>query len=315
MARNNISSDAQLKLEWIIFYHTLGKENATVVASHFGISRKTLYKWLNRFDDRDLTSLEEESRAPIHVRQRQIGLNERYRITKLRRKHLKWGKMKIQRLYLREYREDISSWKVQKVIEEGNLYPDKQLAKKQREKKNRKLGQAKKRITQLQKKQTINYLWHVDTVLLTMSCGGYRYLLTAIDEISKIAYARLYSSHSSKAAKDFLLRLEYLTEGRMINLHQDNGSEFKGDFEKACTELKLPQWYSRVRTPKDNPVLERFNRTIQEEFSEFTDVDPILIEDFNNKLLEWLIEYNSYRPHQTLDYQTPLEYIDTHSLE
>ena len=40
------------------------------------------------------------------------------------------------------------------------------------------------------------------------------------------------------------------------------------DFKKACTELSLPQWYSRPRTPKDNPVLERFNRTIQEEFVE-----------------------------------------------
>ncbi|EKD90979.1 MAG: hypothetical protein ACD_30C00054G0026 [uncultured bacterium] len=314
-AKKQISEKAQLKLEWIIFYHTSSGKNAKATAMHFGISRKTLHKWLSRFDEIHLKSLEEYSRAPRHVRHRQIDLWERGRITKLRKKHLKYGKMKLQRRYLKVYGEYISSWKIQKVIEEGNLYPDKQAAKKAREKKNRHKGQAKKRITQFQKKEITNYLWHVDTVLLTMSSGGYRYLLTAIDEVSKLAYSRLYTTHSSKQAKDFLLRLNYLTDQRIINLHHDNGSEFKKDFEKACEELKLPQWYSRPHTPKDNPVLERFNRTIQEEFTNFWDVNPMDVEDFNLQLLDWLIEYNSIRPHQTLDYQTPLEYIDTHTLE
>lgn len=222
--------------------------------------------------------------------------------------------MKLQRLYFKEYGTHLSSWQIQKVIEEGNLYPDKLLAKKQREKKRKRAsGQIKKRITEFQKRNITNYLWHVDTVLLTLSSGGYGYLLTAIDEVSKLAYSRLYTTHSSKQAKDFLLRLNYLTDQRIINLHHDNGSEFKKDFEKACLELKLPQWYSRPHTPKDNPVLERFNRTIQEEFTEHWDVDPMDLEDFNLKLLDWLVEYNSIRPHQTLDYLTPLEYIDTHT--
>jgi len=313
LAKDKISDKAQLKLEWIIFYHTQGEKNAQATAIHFGIAKKTFHKWLNRFDDSNLKTLEEKSRAPLHVRTRQINVWERVRIIKLRKTHLKYGKMKIKKLYLKEYREKISSWKIQKVIEEENLYPDKQKTSKLRNKRLQARSHQKKRITELQKKQIVNYLWHVDTVLLTMSAGGYRYLLTAIDEVSKLAYARLYTNHSSKQAKDFLLRLEYLTENRIVNLHHDNGSEFKKDFEAACSELNLPQWYSRVRTPKDNPVLERFNRTIQEEFTEFWDVDPMEIEDFNQKLLDWLIEYNDIRPHQTLDYQTPLEYIDTHT--
>ena len=143
-----------------------------------------------------------------------------------------------------------------------------------------------------------------------MNVGGYRYLLTAIDEVSKLAYARLYRSHSSKQAADFLKRLHYLTEGEIINLHHDNGTEFEKDFITACTQLSLPQWYSRVRTPKDNAVLERFNRTIQEEFVEMTETTIENIQPFNLDLTEWLIEYNSVRPHQALDYLTPLEYID-----
>lgn len=313
VAKKAISIDAQLKLEWIIFYYTVGQRKATTTANQFGITRKTVHKWLKRFDEKNLRSLEEGSRAPKQVRKRQINGWERARIIKLRKRHLKWGKMKLKKKYLQEYSEIISSWKIQKVIEEERLYPDKQIARKQKEKRNRKRGQSKKRITEFQKKQIFHYLWHVDTIHVSISTGGYRYLLTAIDEVSKLAYARLYTTHSSKQAKDFLLRLHYLTERRIVNLHHDNGSEFKKDFERACEEIQLPQWLSRPHTPKDNPVLERFSRTVQEEFVNFCDVDPFDVEDFNNKLTDWLIEYNLDRPHQTLDYQSPLEYIDSHT--
>jgi len=73
----------------------------------------------------------------------------------------------------------------------------------------------------------------------------------------------------------------------MINLHHDNGSEFEKDFKKACLELSLPQWYSRVRTPTDNPVLERFNRTIQEEFVEMIDIGLEDVVEFISVFLDY----------------------------
>jgi putative transposase len=143
-----------------------------------------------------------------------------------------------------------------------------------------------------------------------MSHGGYRYLLTTIDDTSKLAYARLYTTHSSQNTTDFLKRLHYLTEGEIINIHHDNGLEFMLSFEQACKKLSLPQYYSRVRTPKDNAVLERFNRTIQEEFVDMVEVGLEDTTEFNEYLTDWLIEYNNIRPHQALDYLTPLAYID-----
>lgn len=308
--RDTLSPEAQLKLEWIIFYHTIGKRNAIKTAGHFGINPKTLHKWKGRFNEQDLTTLEEESRAPDNTRQKELSFIQERRIIQLRKKHLRWGKMKLQRQYIREYREYISSWKIQRVIEDKKLYVDKtQIARRNKRRKQAQKHQ-KKRITQFKKKKLQNHLWHVDTVVFTLAEGGYRYLLTAIDETTKLAYARLYSTHSSKQAADFLRRLTYLTEGGIMNLHHDNGSEFEKDFKTACKQLKLPQWYSRPHTPKDNPVLERFNRTIQEEFIDMIDIGLEDIPLFNNKLLDWLIEYNNVRPHEALDYLTPLEYID-----
>lgn len=66
--RKHLSSQAQLKLEWIIFYHTLGNKNAKFTAAQFGITRKTIHKWLKRYKEKGLLGLEEISCAPVHVR-------------------------------------------------------------------------------------------------------------------------------------------------------------------------------------------------------------------------------------------------------
>lgn len=312
-ARKEISPSAQLKLEWVIFYNTFGKKNTGLTATQFGITRKTLHKWLSRFNlKQELQSLEEKSRAPYRVRQREISFLQRSRIRTLKNKYPKYGKMKLVSLYQKAYQENLSSWKIQKIIEEGQLYPDKVKASKLRTKQVQARIHKHQRITKLVKENKVNYLWHVDTVILTLSSGGYRYLLTAIDEVSKLAFARLYTTHSSRNSKDFLERLVYLTNNRVINLHSDNGSEFKKEFQAACHLLTIPQWYSRPHTPQDNSVLERFNRTIQEEFIQETDTDPLFVDDFNQALTDWLIEYNFKRPHKTLDYKTPIEYLDVY---
>lgn len=302
-----LSPQALLKLEWVIFRstHTSGE-----TVSQFEITRKTLAKWMKRYKLHGLHGLEEAPRAPKTVRTRTITLEQRYRIRKLRLTYPRYGKLKLVQLYARFHHTTMSSWHIQKVIEEDHLYPNKVRASRLRKKSVQARIHQRRRITMLKNAESVNYLWHVDTVILTLSSGGYRYLLTAIDEVSKLSFARLYTTHSSRNAKDFLDRLVFLTNHQLQNLHSDNGSEFKKEFEDACQEHHIPQWYSRVHTPKDNAVLERFNRTIQEEFVEATEADPFFVEEFNLALTDWLIEYNFNRPHQTLAYQTPIEYLD-----
>jgi len=308
--KKKLSLKAQLKLEWIIFYHTQGGKNATKTARQFGITRKTFHKWNKRFESQHFTGLEEVSHAPHTKRKRTITWVQEQQIIRLREKHIRCGKMKLQKRYIRIYGEWISSWHIQKIIEDKQLYFDKKQIQQRKHRRSVRKIQNRKHITAFTRQPIPHYLWHVDTVVFTLPEGGYRYLLTAIDENSKLAYANLYTTHTSRNASDFLLRLEYLTGNQLINIHHDNGSEFAKEFIEACTKLNLQQWYSRPRTPKDNPVLERFNRTIQEEFIEVTDVDLADTAYFNEVLLEWLIDYNEYRPHQTLDYLTPLQYLE-----
>ena len=206
-----------------------------------------------------------------------------------------------------KYSEAISSWKIQKVIEEKKLYrnPVKN-AKIQRK---RQKAQKKKRITELKTpwyKKKAGYIICLDTVVIYWN-GYKRYIFTAIDKYGKMAYARMYKNKSTKSSEDFLLRLDYLLEGHIPRVGHDNGSEFEKYFKRACQKLNIEQYYSRNQTPKDNPDNERFNQTLQKEFINMGhfNTDP---EIFNKMLTEWLIEYNFERPHQTLNYQTPAEF-------
>ncbi|MBU0534136.1 MAG: integrase core domain-containing protein [Candidatus Omnitrophica bacterium] len=64
--------------------------------------------------------------------------------------------------------------------------------------------------------------------------------------------------------------------------------------------------------PQSNVVVERFNRTIQEEFVYWNEE---LLNDniaFNKKLMEYLTFYNLERGHKSLNYQTPLKYLINH---
>ena len=96
-----------------------------------------------------------------------------------------------------------------------------------------------------------------------------RYIFTAIEKNTKIAFARMYKNNSSYSGRDFLLRLYFLLDKRINYLHSDNGSEFHKHFEDTCKELGIKHYWSRPRTPKDHAEIERFNRTLEEEFLRF----------------------------------------------
>lgn len=300
----HLSKAAKLRLEWLIYYETKGKYNALFTCRHFGLPPKTFYKWKNRFDGQHLILLEDQSRAPHHKRTRLITTEQEMNIVALRKEHLCWGKLKLAVRYYKEYHEKISSWKIQCTIIKYHLYPKPQ--KNAKLQKKRLLGQKKKRITDLKKKSLAGYLIALDTIVIYTQ-GVKRYILTAIDTVAKIGFARMYTSKSSLQAADFLHRLFYLLNGCYLNSLNDNGSEFHKEFELACLDLGINQYWSRTHTPKDNSVCERFNQTLEKEFLAFGNLNTDTV-IFNQKLTEWLIEYNFIRPHQTLDYETPWEF-------
>jgi len=300
----------RLRVEWVVFYHTVAEEKVTLTAQHFGISRKTFYKWLKRFKDSkyNVQSLADGSKCPCHRRKWEVTLTQEERIRRLRKRYPYYGKKKLKVLYEKEYSEEISTWKIERVIRRYKLYPNKKKAEKTARKRARARQRAKKRITQLVKEGRPCFLFQIDTIVIYWNSLK-RYILTAVDHATKLGYARMYKNRSSRSAADFLYRLRHVVGQPIENLQTDNGSEFALEFEKASTKLGIQRYFSRVKTPKDNPEIERFNQTLEYEwlYNSNLCLDP---EELNPGLTEWLIEYNFNRPHQSLGYLTPMGYIE-----
>ncbi len=88
----------------------------------------------------------------------------------------------------------------------------------------------------------------------------------------------------------------------------DNGSEFASHFEQYCQEKGLVHFFNYPKHPQANGHLERFNRTIQEQFAYwYTDYldEP---DSFNQKLMDYLIWYNTEKPHRGIKNLPPLRY-------
>ena len=234
----------------------------------------------------------------------------------LREKNIRLGKKKLQILYKNIHKTYMSQNHIQHVIEKYRLYFDTVLADRIRNKKDKHRGRRKIRINEIDPKDYLSrdkpLFFCCDTIVLYLPYGIKRYILTAIEYEKKIAYARCYKNKSSLSSFDFLLRLTAFVDGKIAAVLLDNWIEFAKYFEEACRRLKIIHIFTRIKTPKDNAVDERFNRTIQEDFIQVHEhFESYLVFDLliaaNQILTEWLLFYNLERLHQILHYKSPIE--------
>ena len=89
----DISPDANKRLKWFDYYYSHGS-NARLACRHFDISPQTFYRWLNRYDPKDLKTLESRSHRPKHVRQPTYSTELVNAVLRLREAYPRWGKDK-----------------------------------------------------------------------------------------------------------------------------------------------------------------------------------------------------------------------------
>ncbi|VVZ03903.1 Integrase core domain [Escherichia coli] len=126
-----------------------------------------------------------------------------------------------------------------------------------------------------------------------------RYIITMIDEHSDYALALAVPSLNSDIVNHFFSRAARLFPIGISQIISDNGKEFLGSFDKTLQEAAIKHIWTYPYTPKMNAICDRFNRTLREQFIEFNEI--LLFEDlalFNQKLAEYLVLYNSKRPHR-----------------
>ena len=151
-------------------------------------------------------------------------------------------------------------------------------------------------------------LVQIDTLDVRPIPGVVRKQFTSRDVISKWDCFEVYGSATANLAAQFLdsiiLRLPFPIKAIQV----DGGSEFMKEFEIECQKRGIRLFILPPKSPKLNGCVERSNRTHTEEFYEVNDFS-LEISQLNQELREWEKVYNTIRPHQHLDYLTPLEYI------
>jgi transposase InsO family protein len=118
------------------------------------------------------------------------------------------------------------------------------------------------------------------------------------------ASSQATASAAARFIKSIIARMPFTVKAIQV----DGGSEFQSIFEQTCQTLGIRLFVLPPRSPKLNGQVERSNRTHTEEFYEVTDCD-FEIAPLNKALLDWERVYNTIRPHQSLGYLTPSQYL------
>ena len=309
-----LSRDAQRRLRWMDHYSQRG-QNAALTCRYFDIPRSTFFFWLHRFDPKDLTSLENRSRRPRHLRKSSLPQSTVDKVIALRKEFPAWSKYKLAVLLEGRHGIRLSPSTLGRIFKKYRLF-----LPKQRKKGLRRLKRKRERPSKALRKAFPGSLVQIDTKHLRFSDGSRAYQFTAIDTCTRLRVLRAFSTASSKSAERFLDEVRSSFPFRIQNIQTDNGSEYLGFFDKACSpEHHL---FSYPHTPKDNAFVERshssgrrpsrsLDKTDDDEFYHLLDEEPENVKALNQKMRRWEKTYNTLRPHAPLKYLTPAAYLAT----
>lgn len=307
------------RVKILCFYDDYG-EAATKQA--FAISRSTIFAWKKRLRDNhgQLSALAPGSRAPKNRRSRQTDDRISTFIITQRTWHPHLSKDKLAVLLQAECQQwNISCPSASTV---GRILNDlKQQGRLPHGSKLTVSGSTgrlleRKKKPKLKKRRRAGYqpqapgdMLQIDTIIKFIN-GIRRYVITAVDYQGRFAFAYGYTSPSSANAADFLAKLQAVAPFTVQRVHHDNGSEFYKHFVTACERSNVVQLWNWPKKPQLNGMVERFNRTTQDEFIDWHLEDFAYdLESFNHHLMDWPVWYNTKRPHYSLGLKSPMQYL------
>ena len=283
-----------------------------------GMDRTSFYEWKRRFQTHGFEGLKDL--PPIHKSHPQTTPPETVeKIKALALEHPSWGCNRLEAL-LRLEGIGVSSVTIQKILNDAGLGTryDRWLALE---------AQTAEKVIELTAEQAAflekmnpcfrerhvessapGELLSADTFFVgTLKGVGKVYLHAVVDTYGSYAFGFLHVSKQPEAAVA-VLHNDVLPFYRNLDLPvkavlTDNGREFCGT-DKHPYELYLElndidHRRTRVRSPKTNGFVERFNRTVLDEFFRVKMRETFYdsVEALQADLDAWLVHYNTERPH------------------
>jgi transposase InsO family protein len=138
---------------------------------------------------------------------------------------------------------------------------------------------------------------------------GYAFIHAAIDGYSRVAYAEVLADEKGSSAAAFWVRAHawFADHGiRVERVLTDNGSCYRSDVFRDALGA-IPHTFTRPDRPQTNGKIERFNRTLLDDWAY---VRVYRTEHQRTQALKrWLHLYNHHRSHTSLAGQAPMTRI------
>ena len=215
----------------------------------------------------------------------------------LSEKHPRYGYRKIYDM-LKTRRVKINKETVRVIRKAAGL----QVIRKQRKK--RHLGKKHK----LNKAEHVNHVWSWDFMFDVTVNGRKLKILNIIDEFSRECLAS-YCARTITARDVFrILQRLFVERGLPVFIRSDNGPEFVAKFIQAnLGNLKIEVLYIKPGSPWQNAFIESFNSILRDNLLNrclfFTPKEAQMMLD------QFRLEYNTVRPHGSLDGMTPFAFV------
>ena len=306
-----ITKQAEQRLKILRFWRKHGLK-----ATHdaFGAKRSTLYYWWKIYKESGyrVESLNPGVQARKNNNRREIHPLLLKEIRRLRTEVCpNMGKAKVFK-YLRKYSRKnnlpiYSESKIGRIIKDKKIYHHRKKVShfgKVKEVKKRKKDRKPKGF----QPEFPGDLVEIDTIV-RFKGNMKRYIITAVDVRTKYSFAWCYQRHGSASAKDFFQKLEAVFPYEIKRVQTDNGAEFCKHFTDHLKEQNIIHYWNYKGKPTWNGNVEKYNRSIQEEFIDWHELyldDPT---EFNQKLTDWLLWYNTERFHWSLNLVSPVDYL------
>lgn len=300
----DLSDPAKFRHKVLLHFYQFGWRS-TIDA--YGISKSSLYRWRSDYErsQKRLNSLVPHSTRPKKLREMKTDWRLVEFLKEFRKTYGNIGKEKI-KLFLDEYAKSIGTpslgcTTIGKVIKRKGFTERTKGAKRIQKR-------ACLRVKYAPQELLPGYI-ELDSITLWVNGRRY-YFVSIVDVFSRYASCRLVKSLTAKNILDVYLEFVEAYPNQVRQVQTDNGHEFLGEFDQYLTKQNIPHAFTYPRSPKINGVVERFNRTVQDEFINRS--DHIITHDIEkletglNKYLHW---YNYQRPHRSLKLQTPHAFL------
>lgn len=299
---SNLSNKARYRLK-IIDWCKAHDNNISLASRHFAIGRSTLDRWMKRLKKYGLMGLEDRSRKPKNIRRPVTTWETVMRIISIRKVHPTWSKYKIKAILKKEGIK-VSESTIGRVLKKKGLI-DKKISRKRKKAALR----PKARFPRGFKVSRPGDMIQIDVKHIRPNASHKLYQFTAIDVLTKRRVLAAYSSESSLNGALFLRKCMNAFPFKIHNIQTDNGSTFQKHFDEMCKMVNIPHYYIYPRSPKQNCYVEASHNADEHEFYQQGNAHPDIF-IMRKRLKEWECIWNDERPHASLDYLTPNEYLN-----